>query len=128
MSHTPAVRPRRLAAALAVALTTAALTPALAAPAGAAAPVKSKVTIKAAGVDLFGKVKSKRTKCKVGRTVLVFKVLDDGNHLFSTDTTDERGRWDTGNTGQEGTFFAKVRKTPTCKAAKSPRIEAVRND
>lgn len=127
MSRTPATT-RRLAATATVALAAAALTPALVAPAEAAAPAKSTVTIKAAGVDLSGKVKSTRTACKVGRTVLVYKVLPDGNHLFSSDTSDERGRWDTGNTGQEGTFFAKVKKTPKCKAAKSPRITAERND
>ncbi|TYL45188.1 hypothetical protein FXB39_19570 [Nocardioides sp. BGMRC 2183] len=128
MSSSTAATSRRLAATLVATLATAALTPALAAPAVAAAPAKSTVTIKATGVELSGKVKSKRRVCVVNRTVLVYKVLNDGNHLFSSDVTDEQGRWNTGNTGQEGTFFAKVKKTTKCKADKSPRVRAVRND
>lgn len=129
MAHTHIPTFRRLCAGLALALAATALVPAFAGSADAASRAKSKVTIKAEGVDLHGKVKSKRKACKVERMVYVYKHLADGSdHLFSTDTTDEQGRWDTGNTGQEGVFFAKVKKTPKCKAAKSPRIRAVRND
>lgn len=120
---------RRLAVGLAAVLTAGVLVPAFAAPADAGSRAKNTVTIKAEGVDLHGKVKSKRPACKVGRTVYVYKHLSDGSdHLFTTDIADEKGRWSGGNTGQEGTFFARVKKTAKCKAAKSPRIHAVRND
>ncbi|WP_110207975.1 hypothetical protein [Nocardioides daejeonensis] len=108
----------------------------LAAPADAGALTERRaavsVTIKADGVDLSGKVKSRRTACKVERTVLIYKQFGGrggGNdHLFATDTTDERGRWNSGNTGQAGKFYAKVRPTAKCRGASSPTVRAVRSN
>lgn len=102
-----------------------------AADAAAKAPVT--VTIQAEGVDLSGVVKSRNPElCAANRKVKVFKVINGENHLFATDTTDEPGNapyeWSTGNTGQEGTFFAKVSAKPGCRADVSPMITAVRND
>jgi len=102
-----------------------------AADAAAKAPVT--VTIKAEGTDLSGVVKSRNPGlCAANRKVKVFKVINGENHLFTTDTTDEPGNapyeWSTGNTGQEGTFFAKVSPKPGCRGDVSPTITAVAND
>jgi len=102
-----------------------------AADAAAKAPVT--VTIQAQGTDLSGVVKSRNPGlCAANRTVKVFKVINGENHLFATDTTDGPGNapytWSTGNTGQEGTFFAKVNAKPGCRADVSPLITAVRNE
>jgi len=98
----------------------------------AAAPkARVTVTIKAEGVDLSGRVKSRNPSlCAANRKVKVYKVINGENHLFATDTTDEGPapyEWSTGNTGQEGTFFAKVSAKPGCRADVSPTITAVRN-
>jgi hypothetical protein len=112
-------------------LATAALT-GIAATADAAAPKANvTVTIKAQGVELSGVVKSSNPAlCSANRKVKVYKVIAGQPHLFSTDTTDEDGpapyTWNTGNTGQEGRFFAKVSAKPGCKADVSPTITAVR--
>ena len=99
----------------------------------AATKARVTVTIQAEGVDLSGVVKSRNPNlCAANRKVKVFKVINGENHLFATDTTDEPGNapytWSTGNTGQEGTFFAKVSAKPGCRADVSPTITAVRND
>jgi hypothetical protein len=90
------------------------------------------VTIKAEGVELSGVVKSSNPAlCAADRKVKVFKMINGQPHLFSTDTTGLQGTkwtWNTGNTGQEGRFFAKVSAKPGCKADVSPTITAVRND
>jgi hypothetical protein len=101
--------------------------------ADAAAKAPVTVTIKAEGTDLSGVVKSRNPElCAANRKVKVFKVINGENHLFTTDTTDEPGNapyeWSTGNTGQEGTFFAKVSAKPGCRADVSPTITAVRTD
>ncbi len=112
-------------------LATAALTGiAATATADAAPKAKVTVTIKAEGVELSGVVKSKNPAlCAANRKVKVFKMVDGEPHLFASDTTDEGPApydWNTGNTGQEGTFFAKVSAKPGCKADVSPTITAVR--
>lgn len=112
-------------------LATAALTGVAATASAEAAPkAKVTVTIKAEGVELSGVVKSKKASCSANRKVKVFIMVDGEPHLFATDTTDEDGPapydWNTGNTGQEGTFFAKVSAKPGCKADVSPTITAVR--
>jgi hypothetical protein len=101
--------------------------------ADAAAKASVTVTIQAEGVDLSGVVKSTRPRlCAANRKVKVYKVINGENHLFATDTTDGPGNapytWSTGNTGQEGRFFAKVSAKPGCRADVSPTITAVRND
>ena len=111
-------------------LATAALTGAAATATADSAPkAKVTVTIKAEGVELSGLVKSKKASCAANRKVKVFIMVDGEPHLFATDTTDEGPApydWNTGNTGQEGTFFAKVSAKPGCKADVSPTIVAVR--
>ena len=106
-------------------------------PAGnAAALARSTVTIQAEGVDLSGTLSSTRDACVDGRKVIVFKQVGTrggGNDVkFASDTAeldeDGFGEWNVGNTGTEGKFYAKVRKTSLCKADTSPTVRAERND
>ncbi len=98
----------------------------------AAALAKSTVTIQAEGVDLSGAVTSPNAACLDERMVIVFKQKGKrggGDDVkFASDTTGSDGAWSTGNTGTEGKFYAKVRKTATCGVDFSPTIKAVRND
>jgi hypothetical protein len=96
----------------------------------AVAPAASTVTIKAEGTDLSGTVKSARAVCKDGRKVIVFKQKGarggGDDKKFATDTAESDGSWNTGNTGTEGKFYAKVRATTQCKGDTSPTIRATR--
>ena len=95
----------------------------------AAAPTTTKVTIKAAGTDLYGTVSSPRAACEEDRTVVLFKQKgkrgggDDvrvGSDI--TYVSNGVGEWSTGNTGMSGKFYAKAAPTADCKAAFSPTI------
>jgi hypothetical protein len=101
----------------------------------AATRANTTVTIQAEGTDLSGTVKSKRKACKDGRKVLVVKQKgakggDDDKVMFddTSELQDGVGVWSTGNTGIEGRFYAKVKRTPLCKGAVSDTVRAVRND
>ena len=111
-------------------LATAALTGVAATASADSAPKATvTVTIKAQGVELSGVVKSKKASCAANRKVKVFIMVDGEPHLFASDTTDSGPApydWNTGNTGQEGEFFAKVSAKPGCKADVSPTIVAIR--
>jgi hypothetical protein len=88
------------------------------------------VTIKAAGVDLSGKVKSARQACVTNRKVIVIKQVGTrgggDDKKFASDLAASDGSWDTGNTGTAGKFYAKVNATTQCRAASSPTIRAHR--
>lgn len=93
------------------------------------------VTIKAENTDLSGTVKSKQAICKDGRKVILIKQKGakggDDDQVISSDTTELDGNvgvWSTGNTGIEGRFYAKIKKTADCKAAVSDTVRAVRSD
>jgi hypothetical protein len=96
----------------------------------AAPTVSSTVTIHADGTDLSGNVSSSNPTCEANRHVVVFKQIGTrggGNDInFASDTSDDDGDWNTGNTGTEGRFYAKVKKTSLCKADFSPTIRATR--
>ena len=98
----------------------------------AAALAPSTVTIQAEGVDLSGTVSSPNEACLNERKVIVFKQKGkrggDDDVKFASDTTGSDGAWSTGNTGTEGKFYAKVRRTATCNVDFSPTVKAVRND
>jgi len=131
MTTSPATVLRRLAlGGLAVAASGAMLAVGPAAEAAALAP--STVTIQAEGVDLSGTVSSPNAACVADRKVIVFKqkgTRGGGDDVrFASDTTGSDGAWSTGNTGTEGKFYAKVRKTATCSVDFSPTVKAVRND
>ncbi|KAA1425708.1 hypothetical protein [Nocardioides antri] len=123
LTRTAAVSFLGLASAAAVALGTAGT-------ASAAPTVSSTVTIQAQGTDLFGQVSSTNATCEANRTVVVFKQVGTrggGDDIrFASDTTDADGDWNTGNTGTEGKFYAKVKRTELCKADFSPTIRATR--
>lgn len=97
-----------------------------------AAGSRSTVTIQADGTDLSGFVSSTNPACVAGRKVLVFEQIgsrgggDDVKRY--SDTADSNGSWNTGNTGEEGFFYAKVKATATCARDLSPTVQAVRND
>jgi len=93
------------------------------------------VTIVAENTDLSGTVKSKFAICKDARKVLLVKQKGtkggDDDKVISSDTTELEGNvgvWSTGNTGIEGRFYAKVKRTANCKAAVSPTVRAVRSE
>ena len=100
------------------------------------APAATKVTIKAEGTDLSGRVASPRpARCAAERKVVVFKQRGarggGDDERFASDTTDEQGGvwvWSTGTTGTEGRFYAKVKRITGCKGDTSPTIRAERND
>jgi hypothetical protein len=128
------MRSRVVAAPALTILVTAGLTAGTAA-SDAATRADTTVTIKAEGTDLSGKVKSPRPKrCADGRKVVVIKQVGargGGNDIwFASDTASLQGdvyRWSTGNTGTEGRFYAKVKRTEGCKGDTSRTIRAVRS-
>jgi hypothetical protein len=104
-----------------------AATAALAAPASAATP--SKVTIQYLGGGEFtGKVKSADADCIAERTVVLYEMTGQSpepknDQKIVKDTTDEDGRWNTGQTGYtDGEFYAKVKRTTDCRGALSKVI------
>jgi hypothetical protein len=95
----------------------------------------NKVTIQAENTDLSGTVLSKRRACKDERKVILVKQKGakggDDDQVISSDTSELEngvGVWSTGNTGLEGRFYAKVKKTALCKAAVSDTVRAVRSN
>jgi hypothetical protein len=86
-----------------------------------AAAAEVTVKIKYNGDGFEGKVKSNRDKCIKDRTVKVWK--KGKNHSQYKDTTDNEGKWDTGNSGQvHGKFYATVNAKAGCDPAKSDTI------
>jgi hypothetical protein len=122
---------RTLVAAVGLATAAAVL---VSAPSSQAAPrANNVVTIKAEGTDLSGTVKSKRRACKNERKVFLVKQKGakggSNDKVIATDITELDngvGEWSTGNTGIEGRFYAKIKRTPLCKAAVSPTVRATR--
>jgi len=102
----------------------------------AKARAKVTVTISQVNTEMSGKVISpKPVKCAQDRTVWLWEQVgtrgggDDVKRF--QDTTSLQGTsyvWNTGNTGEEGFFYAKVAPKPGCKGDTSPTIEAVRNE
>jgi len=93
---------------------------------------RTTVTIKAQGTDLAGKVESRKPSwCSEGRVVyLMLQVGKRGggnDEVYASDTaswSDGAYRWDTGNLGHEGKFYAVVLPTSKCKGDKSPTVRA----
>ncbi len=94
----------------------------------AAKSAKVKVTLKSNGGDFSGKVKSKSAVCIAERDVVVY--IQDGNRPnpttdeeYSSDTSGTDGSWSLGNNRASGaTFYARVAKSPGCKAATSKSV------
>jgi hypothetical protein len=91
--------------------------------AGARERAKTTVTIHYNGDGFQGKVKSPRAKCVRNRTVKVFKLKHGTRQKLYSDTTDQDGRWNTGNSGPiSGRFYAHTGRVPGCKAGTSKTI------
>ncbi len=97
----------------------------------ARAPAETKVTIKAISGDFSGFVSSPRPlKCAEGRKVVVYKQMgaeqdpkvDDKIASDTASLSGDRAEWNTGNTGVSGKFYARVGKTPDCKADTSKTV------
>ena len=96
----------------------------------------STVTITAEGTDLSGTVSSpKPGLCADGRKVIVYKQIGSrgggDDEKLASDTAEKQGSvyvWSTGNTGESGRFYAKVKRTPDCKPDTSPTIKVDKPD
>jgi hypothetical protein len=87
-----------------------------------AAMTPTSVTIKyLANGGFEGTVKSRVSACVKNRTVKVYKV--GRRSPLYTDTSDNLGKWNTGNSGRiHGDFYAATAAKGTCAAGKSPTI------
>jgi hypothetical protein len=104
-------------------------------PAHAAVKAKVTVTITQVNAEMSGEVRSpKPLKCANNRTVWVWEQIGTrggGDDLKRfQDTTSQQGTkyvWNTGTTGVEGFFYARVGATSKCKGDSSPTIKVERN-
>jgi len=91
---------------------------------------ETKVTIKAPGGDVFGKVKSPRARCVGDRVVKAFRVKGapgGGNDVrIGTDNADEDGDWSVGQPGNlDGKrVYAKAKAIQRCRGDRSRVIVA----
>jgi hypothetical protein len=94
-----------------------------------ASAAKTTVTIRYNGDGFQGKVKSAKAKCVRNRTVIVYKQTGNDqspstDQKMFTDTTDNEGHWDTGNSGQaHGKFYARAKRKTGCRAGSSETIK-----
>jgi hypothetical protein len=90
-----------------------------------APPYPTKVTIKEQNGDFHGKVKSDVTECVVDRKVTVLKKRSGPDKRINSDTSDEDGKWSTGNTGVgPGKYYAKAKGSdPEAKRGGAPYCE-----
>jgi hypothetical protein len=118
-----------LVAAIAVSTTLAA--PGLA----AGTRAKTTVTIETQNGDFWGTVSSPWPKrCAKDRKIVVFKQLGteqspSTDTKIASDTASLNGdayEWNTGNTGMFGKFYARAKRTESCKAGSSETVRAVR--
>ncbi len=73
---------------------------------------QDKLTIHYNGDGFEGAIKSSKAKCLSNRTV---KVHNSKGRVLYTDTTENDGSWDTGNSGQaHGKFYATVNAKGAC--------------
>ena len=119
---------KKLSAGIAAALTIGALVMAGTAFAGA----NTGVTIKGPNGDFHGKVLSERSKCEVGRKVIVYKQKGSSqdpsvDKQIGSDTSEkdgDHGVWDIGNSGfKKGKFYAKAKRSTGCAAGFSKTIK-----
>ncbi len=89
-----------------------------------AAVAKTRITIRGTNGDYHGKIFSPDNGCLAGRSVIVFKMLGNGQDPandtnIGTDTSSrdgDHGVWSIGNSGfKHGNFYAKAKKTPNCR-------------
>ena len=89
----------------------------------------SRVTIEAMNLEMSGTLRSVLRVCKHERKVLVVQQKGErggGDDVvrFSdvSQVSDGVGEWSTGNTGEPGRFYAKVRRTEQCAGDTSRTI------
>ncbi len=98
----------------------------------ASGAAKTTVTIRYTGDGFVGKVKSSKAKCVRDRTVKVYRQVGSEqdrsvDQKLYTDTTDNEGNWDTGNSGQvHGKFYARAKRKTGCRAGTSETIRVPR--
>jgi hypothetical protein len=89
---------------------------------------RSKVTIVLNGGDFSGRVISRKAICVSEREVIVFRQAGaEPNPATDTDiasdTSDDEGDWNTGNTGaNNGNYYAHAPATTDCKALTSKTV------
>ena len=97
----------------------------IAAPSSAGpARADTKVTIRVEGRDFSGTVKSPRGSCVNGRKIRLIRQVGSQQNpstdpVIASDTADSDGDWSTGNTGVNGRFYARAKRTDHCKADSS---------
>lgn len=101
--------------------------------AGAANRAPTVIKIRGENGDFHGRITSHRKGCLGNRIVKVFKQKGDrqnpkrdlviGKDISEKATGKEVGIWSVGNTGyKRGDFYAKVRRTDSCKNAYSDTL------
>jgi hypothetical protein len=89
---------------------------------------KTTVTIRVEGRDFSGTVKSPRPgRCADGRRIVLLRQVSGEQRpstdpVIASDTASLNGgryEWSTGNTGVDGRFYARARRTNRCKADSS---------
>jgi hypothetical protein len=119
---------KKLSAGIVAALTIGALVMAGSAFAGA----NTGVTIKGPDGDFHGKVLSERSKCEVGRKVIVYKQKGSSqdpsaDQKIGSDISEkhgDHGDWSIGNSGfKKGKFYAKAKRSTGCAAGFSKTIK-----
>lgn len=89
---------------------------------------RAAVTIVVNGGDFSGQVKHRKPLCRAEREVTVFLQAGDQpdpttDTEIASDTSDEDGKWNTGNTGaNDGRYYAHVPATTDCKALTSRTV------
>lgn len=89
---------------------------------------RAAVTIVVNGGDFSGQVKHRKPLCRAEREVIVFLQAGDQpdpttDTDIASDTSDEDGKWNTGNTGaNDGRYYAHAPATVDCKALTSRTV------
>jgi hypothetical protein len=98
----------------------------------ASGAAKTTVTIHYTGDGFLGKVKSAKPRCVRNRTVNVYRQQGSEqkpsvDQKLYTDTSDNEGNWDTGNSGQvHGKFYARAKRKTGCRAGTSETLRVPR--
>jgi hypothetical protein len=97
-------------------------------PSNAGTRARTRVTISVEGRDFSGLVKSPRPgRCADGRVIRLHKQEGQEqrprtDNVVASDTASKNGdryEWNTGNTGINGRFYARAKRTEHCKADSS---------
>ncbi len=97
----------------------------LASTSAAGTQAETTVTIKEQSGDFSGRVNSEdEPRCSAGRTVVLKQKRPGKDDKIATDTTEDNGKWSTGNTNlSDGRFYAQAKEDPDCKSARSEIVK-----